>query len=64
MVIVYQVDKFTHNLLVEHFVAQSHIYPVFTGKVFLGIMWCCSFGSWCPPGFILHVVTEPGFYSS
>ena len=33
MVIGYQVDDFTHTWSAEHFVAHSHIYPVFTGKV-------------------------------
>ena len=29
----YQVDEFTHTWLVEHFIAQSHIYPGFISKV-------------------------------
>ena len=29
----YQVDKFTHTWLVECFIAQSHFYPGFMGKV-------------------------------
>ena len=29
----YQVDEFTHIWSVEQFVAHSHIYPGFTGKV-------------------------------
>ena len=29
----YQVDEFTHTLLVEHFVGQSYIYPDVMGKV-------------------------------
>ena len=29
----YQVDKFTHTWSAEWFVAHSHIYPWFTGKV-------------------------------
>ena len=33
VVIGYQVDAFTHTWLVKHFVAQSHIYIHFTGKV-------------------------------
>ena len=33
VVIGFQVDEFTHPLVMEHFVAQSHIYPGFTGKV-------------------------------
>ena len=33
VVIGYQVDEFTHNWSVEQFVAHSHIYPRFTGKV-------------------------------
>ena len=33
VVIGYQVDEFTHTWLVECFVAWSHIYPGFTGKV-------------------------------
>ena len=32
-VIGYQVDEFTCTSLVKHFAAQSHIYPVFTGRV-------------------------------
>ena len=31
--IVYQVDEFTSTHSVEYFIAQSHIYPSFTGKV-------------------------------
>ena len=33
VVIGYQVDEFTHNWSAEQFVACSHIYPGFTGKV-------------------------------
>ena len=33
MLIGYQVDEFTHTWLAEWFVAHSHIYPGFTGKV-------------------------------
>ena len=33
MVIGYQVDEFTHAWSAEWFVAHSHIYPGFTGKV-------------------------------
>ena len=33
VVIGYQVDEFTHTWSVEQFVANSHIYPGFTGKV-------------------------------
>ena len=33
MVIGYQVDEFIHTWFAEHFVAQSHIYAGFTGKV-------------------------------
>ena len=33
MVIGYQVDEFTHTWSAEWFVAHSHIYPGFTGKV-------------------------------
>ena len=33
VVIGYQVDEFTHTWSVEWFVACSHIYPGFTGKV-------------------------------
>ena len=33
MAVGYQVDEFTHTLSRKHFVAQSHIYPGFTGKV-------------------------------
>ena len=33
VVIGYQVDEFTCTLSVELFVAHSHIYPGFTGKV-------------------------------
>ena len=33
VVIRYQVDEFTHTWSAEHFVAHSHIYPGFTGKV-------------------------------
>ena len=33
VVIGYQVDEFAHNWLAEDFVAKSHIYPGFTGKV-------------------------------
>ena len=33
VVIGYQVDEFTHNWSAEPFVAHSHIYPGFTGKV-------------------------------
>ena len=33
MVIGYQIDIFTHNWLIEHSVAWSHIYPWITGKV-------------------------------
>ena len=33
VVIVYQVDEFTHTWFAEQFVAHSHIYPGFTGKV-------------------------------
>ena len=33
VVIGYQVDDCTHTRSTEHLVAQSHIYPVFTGKV-------------------------------
>ena len=33
VVIGYQVDEFTHTWLVEHFVAPSHIYSGFMGKV-------------------------------
>ena len=33
MVIGYQVDEFTHTWSAEQFVAHSHIYPGFTGKV-------------------------------
>ena len=33
VVIVYQVDEFTHTWSAEWFVAHSHIYPRFTGKV-------------------------------
>ena len=35
MVIGYQVDEFTHTWSAEQFVAHSHIYPGFTGKVSL-----------------------------
>ena len=34
VVIRYQVDEFTHTWSAEQFVAHSHIYPGFTGKVF------------------------------
>ena len=33
VVIGYQADEFTHTLSAEWFVAHSHIYPGFTGKV-------------------------------
>ena len=33
VVIGYQVDEFTHTWSAEQFVAHSHIYPGFTGKV-------------------------------
>ena len=33
VVIGYQVNEFTHTWSAEHFVAHSHIYPVFTSKV-------------------------------
>ena len=33
VVISYQVDEFTHTWSAEQFVAHSHIYPGFTGKV-------------------------------
>ena len=33
VVIGYQVDEFTHTWFAEQFVAHSHIYPGFTGKV-------------------------------
>ena len=33
VVIGYQVDEFTHTWSAEQFVARSHIYPGFTGKV-------------------------------
>ena len=33
VVIMYQVDEFTHPWSTEQFVAHSHIYPGFTGKV-------------------------------
>ena len=33
VVIGYQVDEFTHTWSAEQFVACSHIYPGFTGKV-------------------------------
>ena len=33
MRIRYQIDAFTHIWLVEHFFAESHIYPGFMGKV-------------------------------
>ena len=33
VVIKYQVDEFTHTWSAEWFVAHSHIYPGFTGKV-------------------------------
>ena len=33
VVIGYQVDEFTCTWSAEQFVAQSHIYPGFTGKV-------------------------------
>ena len=33
VVIEFQVDEFTGTLLAECFIAQSHIYPGFTGKV-------------------------------
>ena len=33
MMIGYQVDEFTHTWSAEQFVAHSHIYPGFTGKV-------------------------------
>ena len=33
VVIGYQVDEFTHNWSAEQFVAHSHIYPGFTGKM-------------------------------
>ena len=33
MVIGYQIDEFTHTWSAEQFVASSHIYPGFTGKV-------------------------------
>ena len=35
VVIWYQVDEFTHTWSAEQFVAHSHIYPRFTGKVSL-----------------------------
>ena len=35
VVIVYQVDEFTHIWLVENFIGQSHIYAGFMGKVSL-----------------------------
>ena len=33
VVVGYQVDEFTHTWSAEWFVAYSHIYPGFTGKV-------------------------------
>ena len=33
VVIGYQVDEFNHTWFIEHFIAHSHIYPGFTGKV-------------------------------
>ena len=33
VVIVYQVDGFTHTWSAEWFLVHSHIYPEFTGKV-------------------------------
>ena len=33
VVIGYQVDEFTHTSSAQQFVAHSHIYPGFTGKV-------------------------------
>ena len=33
VVIRYQVNEFTHTWSAEQFVAHSHIYPGFTGKV-------------------------------
>ena len=33
VVIDYQVDEFTHTWSAEQFIAHSHIYPGFTGKV-------------------------------
>ena len=33
LLIGYQVDEFTHTWSAEQFVACSHIYPGFTGKV-------------------------------
>ena len=33
MVIGYQVNEFTHTLSAEQFVAHSHIFPGFTGKM-------------------------------
>ena len=33
VLIGYKVDEFTHTWSVEQFVAHSHIYPGFTGKV-------------------------------
>ena len=33
VVIGYQLDEFTHTWSVEQFVAHSHIYPEFTGKI-------------------------------
>ena len=34
----YQVDEFTHTWAVEHCCPQSHIYPGFTGNVYINTL--------------------------